>query len=422
MPKESVGALPRYLHSLGVLRGLAAVCVVFWHWQHFFYQGSTRGSYDIERLPFFAALAPLYLEGGRAVHFFFSLSGFLFTWLYAQRIASGEVSLRTFAVLRLSRLYPLHLATLLLVAAFQAIWYIRRDEFFVYRFNDAYHFALNLGLLSGLGAADGLSFNGPAWSLSVEMFLYAVFFALSALRFRAWWHQLLFVILGIGLLHAGAGPMSVGLVAFFMGSIAYLGFARATITGISTPLLTMVSAAALLAWVAVATSVHFGWLVLHTESLNRSIPGTVWSLTLELVVFPLTICAVALGEAWWGGLGKRFAMAGAISYSAYLLHFPLQLVFVALHRTFAADVGDGFFYSPWSVVVFLGLLLPLSRWVNRHVEIPAQTYLRNRLIRRGVGVDHTCEVVESFPLSVLLPLVAGDRRAQQSNVPPPHGD
>ena len=365
-----------------MLRGLAAFCVVFWHWRHFFYQGTEPGAFVADRLPLFFAFAPLYAEGGRAVHFFFSLSGFLFTWLYARRIAEGTVSLRNFAVLRLSRLYPLHLATLLLVVGLQGLWFIQFGDYFVYRFNDLYHFALNVGMISGLGMAMGLSFNGPAWSISIEVFLYAVFFALTVLRFTRWWHQLLLVTVGIGLLFAGAGPMSIGLVAYFMGSIAYLAFARVARRGISVSVLFLAAACALVSWGVVAFGVNAGWLDLHSEEVRRSLPGTIASVSLELVVFPLTLFAIALGEAWRGTLGKRFAVVGAISYSCYLLHFPLQIVFMAIHRSINIDMANAFFYSPWSLLLFFGTLLPLSLWVNRHLERPAQAYVRARLLRR----------------------------------------
>jgi peptidoglycan/LPS O-acetylase OafA/YrhL len=319
------------------------------------------------------------------VHFFFSLSGFLFTWLYARRIAEGKVTLRTFAVLRLSRLYPLHLATLLLVAGLQAAWLMQFDDYFVYRLNDWYHFALNVGMISGLGMAMGLSFNGPAWSISIEVFLYAVFFALTVLRFTRWWHQLLLVVVGIGLLHAGAGPMSIGLVAYFMGSIAYLAFARVAERGISFTVLVVAAALAAAGWATVVIGLNAGWLVLHSEELRRSFPGTLAGVSLELIVFPLTLFAIAVGEAWRGTLGKRFAVVGAISYSCYLLHFPLQIVFMAAHRSINIDTGNAFFYSPWSLLLFFGILLPLSLWVNRHLERPSQAYLRARLLRRHSG-------------------------------------
>ena len=75
-------ARPR-LYSLDALRGLAALGVVLWHWQHFFTKGMGL-PYHAETLPFFGLLFPFYRFGWLAVFLFFSLSGFVFFWLYAQ--------------------------------------------------------------------------------------------------------------------------------------------------------------------------------------------------------------------------------------------------------------------------------------------------------------------------------------------------
>lgn len=53
---------------------------------------------------------------------FFCLSGFVFFYLYARVIRDGRMNGDTFALLRFSRLYPLHVATSVLVAALQAVY------------------------------------------------------------------------------------------------------------------------------------------------------------------------------------------------------------------------------------------------------------------------------------------------------------
>lgn len=106
-------------YSLDVLRGLAALSVVFWHWQHFFFTGTNIGTFDVARFPFYEWVSVLYTKGLLAVDLFFSLSGFIFYWLYSERVSEGQVSPGNFAFLRFSRHYPLHFATLLVVAVVQ---------------------------------------------------------------------------------------------------------------------------------------------------------------------------------------------------------------------------------------------------------------------------------------------------------------
>ena len=95
--------------------------------------------------------SPLYTKGWLAVDLFFSLSGFIFYWLYARRVAEIEISATKFMQLRFSRLYPLHLATLLIVVFLQMVSMNSRGSYFVYSNNDIYHFVLNLLFASSWG-------------------------------------------------------------------------------------------------------------------------------------------------------------------------------------------------------------------------------------------------------------------------------
>ncbi len=172
-------AIPERLYLLDLLRGLAALAVVFWHWRHFFSIGTEPAALQMDRMPFFSLFSPLYKVGGLGVEMFFSLSGFIFYWLYARRVANGQISGREFFILRFSRLYPLHLATLIAVALGQVAYSRMTNTPFVYAFNDAYHLGLNLLFAFSWGMEKGYSFNGPAWSVSVEVALYGLFFLLS---------------------------------------------------------------------------------------------------------------------------------------------------------------------------------------------------------------------------------------------------
>jgi len=84
-------SIPHRFYSLDLIRGLAALSVVFWHWQHFFYDGVTPGVYNVQNQPFYALFFVLYQRGWLAVDFFFSLSGFIFFWLYVGAIAERRV-------------------------------------------------------------------------------------------------------------------------------------------------------------------------------------------------------------------------------------------------------------------------------------------------------------------------------------------
>jgi len=166
------------LYTLDALRGVAALAVVVYHWPHFFVIRYALNETFQRAQPLYSVFSVVYEHGALAVDLFFSLSGFIFFWLYARTIGEQRISARDFFVLRFSRLYPLHLCALLLVLLGQCAYATAHQYFFVYRYNDFWHFILNLFFISSIGWERGHSFNGPVWSVSVEVFLYVVFFAL----------------------------------------------------------------------------------------------------------------------------------------------------------------------------------------------------------------------------------------------------
>lgn len=86
------------------------------------------------------------------------------------RAYTGKKSVREFLLNRFSRLYPLHLLTLIAILLLELISKAQFGYFLVYIKNDLNTFILNLFLIS-----DGKSFNAPSWSVSVEIFAYIIF-------------------------------------------------------------------------------------------------------------------------------------------------------------------------------------------------------------------------------------------------------
>ena len=91
---------------------------------------------------------------------------------------------------------------------------------------------------------------------------------------------------------------------------------------------------------------------------------------------------LALWEMHRGTLGRRLAPLGHISYSSYLLHFPLQLLFSGV--TLALSVPRGFFYTPASLLLFFIVLLPLSLCSYHYFERPCQTLFRRWAFRKSI--------------------------------------
>jgi|CXWL01.1.fsa_nt_gi peptidoglycan/LPS O-acetylase OafA/YrhL len=378
---------PERVYSLDVLRGLAALSVVFWHWQHFFLSGPVPETVDRMKLPLYDWFCLFYEHGWLAIDLFFCLSGFVFYWQYSRSVAEGSITPGTFAILRLSRLYPLHVITLVLVALGQYVLMQAQGTFFVYEHNDPPHFLLNLLFASSWGLEQGYSFNGPVWSISIEVLLYALFFACC--RFFPVRLILLAAISLIGFLIQAIYhvPIGRGVGFFFLGGCVYLVYQQ--IMGSSPQQIrrTTVWAVGLLAgaWLAVFVAAMrgfdiSGFLVPFPQSLVWAIRMLLSNLP-TVLLFPLTLLALVLLEYRVGPIGRSLSFLGDISYSSYLLHFPLQLCVVILATRF--NVDHSLYYSGWAMAGFFVVLLTLSLASHRYVEMPMQRFLRTWLLHRS---------------------------------------
>ncbi|HEU0300260.1 MAG TPA: acyltransferase [Longimicrobium sp.] len=385
----AAAAIPDRFHSLDVIRGLAALAVVFWHWQHFFYQGTEPGRVASTAQPLYALFSPFYERGWLAVYFFFSLSGFIFYWLYSDTVSRRTVRFREFAVLRASRLYPLHLATLLIVAALQLLALQRTGGFWVYANNDAYHFGLNLLLVSEWGIARGRSFNAPVWSISIEVFLYILFFLYCRLVTPRAAGALALAAVGLVVreVHEVVGS---GIFSFFMGGLAFLAYRALAARRITPRLVRVLAALCVLGWVVALVELRMDFVPAPPQE------GTVTGGALQHLLhalltgllMPGTILTAAVAETVRGSLGKRVAFLGDISYSSYLLHFPLQLVW--LHAAALLGMGSAIFLRPATLILFFAVLIPLSLASYHYFERPAQRFLRSRLhAARGAAASRS---------------------------------
>jgi peptidoglycan/LPS O-acetylase OafA/YrhL len=358
---------PRRLSSLDALRGVAALAVVVWHWQHFFaIGGDFEDGWTREMQPLFWLLKPLYLQGWAAVDLFFALSGFVFFWLYGEAIRTRATGAGPFALLRISRLYPLHVATLVAVAGLQALFWRAHGQYFIYQANDAPHFAAQLLFVQNWWPQAPQSFNGPSWSVSVEVLLYCVFFAACRLGLKAGWRAGALALAGVPLLWVD-GHIARGVIGFFMGG-AMVGAWRA--------LRRQAQAAAIARWLMLAVAA--AWLglyvALYREWFESGEANKVFALLFDFGLCPLTVLALALREdvrakaAWLGFLGD-------ISYSTYLIHFPLQLTLALLAARFAWTPET--FMQGWVMLAFYAVLIGLGALSYRYFERPMRTLIRN---------------------------------------------
>lgn len=401
---------PSRFYSLDVLRGVAALSVVFWHWQSFFLPFNKQGvAFFVEQQPMFDYFYIFYENGYEAILLFFCLSGFIFFWLYSKPIANKSLSPGTFAVLRLSRLYPLHFLTLLFVSVGQFFYMKMTKTYFVYTFNDTYDFSLNLFFASAWGFEKGHSFNAPVWSVSIEILLYAVFFVFSRwinLTFKS-----VFITIFVGhLLHRFdviydlEDFIALGIRNFFIGGLIFMAYERLIKEGDTWKVSLWLPLVTSVAWLAtlVIMNPHYNF---EFDRLPPMIAHKIVSAWPSFALFPMTILSLALIETKRGAFGKRLSFLGDISYATYLLHFPLQLAIAMVMVPLA--INWKLFYSPLSMAIFFILLVIWSLVSHQYFEVPMQNFLRRKLLNRQKAASVQEPVQESHSLYLDPPRPTG---------------
>ncbi|ADG74927.1 acyltransferase 3 [Cellulomonas flavigena DSM 20109] len=358
------GASAGRLEPLDGVRGLAAAGVaLFWHYQHF--QPAVA--------PFAEKAYWLHHYGARLVDLFFVLSGVVFAYVYRDRLRDRAISLREYVVLRFSRLYPLHVITLVAVAVLQVVRLQQGQPFFVYTANDVRTFVLNVLFLQKGWVDVPYSFNAPSWSVSVEIMAYLVFFAALVAVGRRVSNVVVFALLAIvGLTLVTSPPWGPfnGLtgrviLGFFVGCLLFDLHERAARAGRSGVL----GAAAATVLLVVGA---IGVLVGH-EAFGD--PYLVY----VLVIFPaVVLVSLNVAPVRWVLSLRPFVYLGVLSYSLYMLHFPVQLAIVTTQSALGLEI-DFAARRAWLVYTLLCLVAAAASY--HLVELPLQRRIRARASR-----------------------------------------
>lgn len=353
---ERAGARRPYLSLIDGVRGIAALVVLIYHYVHFFMAGPSRqkAAGYMELFPANDVFWPVYEWGYFAVQVFWLISGFVFAHVYY----GYDSTTRSFFVNRFARLYPLHLLTLLVVAGLQALALYRLGYTPIYGNYDWPHFVAQLFM-----AADwirtGFSFNGPVWSVSVEIAVYTLFWFSRGLVARIGWTAL------------------VGMIAvFFFADREWGGDTRIF---------------------SCASYFFAGALLcrLHQSSMGRG-----WCLA---IVITLLAIGGVLGTLMWGDWGWRVCgiagIFGALflllaewqpraprwldrscewlgenTYGIYLWHFPIQLTLMLCLMPFVRmrEIAQ----EGWFLALYLGVALAVARISYIWFERPMRDRLR----------------------------------------------
>lgn len=348
------------IQSLEGLRGIAALIVALYH------------------LKIGTEYVSVLKNGYLFVDLFFVLSGFVICAAYFSKMNTLQ-DFKPFVIRRFGRLFPLLvfstllfvlLANLIVFAKKLAValgygGFLNNPDALTYLIPSAAEIATTLTLTHSLGVFDELILNTPSWSISTEFYTYLLFAAVC-LFFPARKRLPVFGVLTVfgmavtvwasvtvhGCLEKG-GCMGVTydygflrcIYSFFLGALTY-HLSR-----------TLVLPRAVLQTAGlVALALCFGLLA--------TLPAIAFVFPF---VFALLILSLASDQGTLAQVLKwhPFQILGQRSYSIYMLHMPLVLIFENI-----AKRVDGIAASGAVLIAYVGILLVLSGWSYRFIEDP----------------------------------------------------
>lgn len=328
---------PAHIESHTALRGIAAALVVWGHYAAVFGR-------DVGGMDFFIPHTHL------GVDLFFMLSGFVLAYVYRDSFAAGvsRGAWGQFMTRRLARIYPLHLATLLMVLALAK---------FAIAPGTGGVLAANLGLVHAWGFTDQFLFNSPSWSISCEFAAYLAFPVLMlVLAHRLGRAALLVVaVLAYGLLwRLGGGSLDLDAIG---RTHALLRVVAAFPVGMLLCWLHFRGGGPRQVWQAVA-------VVGGVAVLALGLPEIALMPALALLVF-----ATARDDGPLAWVLRRRALVGLgeVSYGVYLIQWPLMLLMFALRPKLGLE---GVALEAAALAIFLALLAGLSWASYRLFEQP----------------------------------------------------
>lgn len=321
------------------------------------------------------------------VVFFFILSGFVLAHAYGTAITRRTLTFRDFFVVRIARLYPLHLVTMSAVTAFWIAVSAGKSLTAAFNLPPIFNLQTECGPLEfveGLGLIHFVlggrpCFNSPSWSISVEFWgSFLVFLILRPNRWLRW----ACIVLGLtgfvvaetqgGFLHAEvqwiAGVIeknyAVGFGCFIIGWCLHENQGRFR---------------RLIGWVPPSARVAFATALFALAMWSPAHVATwKWIELPFIAAFSLAILLCARLETKSEFVAGLMERTGDLSYGIYLWHVPSMIVVTTLARTVEKLAHVDVFRTVFIDLGYYPLLLALATVGYRRIELPAKHWLRSR--------------------------------------------
>jgi peptidoglycan/LPS O-acetylase OafA/YrhL len=324
------------------------------------------------------------------------LSGFVLAHSYAYK---EGLTFSTFMKSRFFRLYPLHLCMFFVIFALELTKLLAYKNhlytFNIQPFTELHAIAEivpNLLLLqSWIPSAKSISFNSPSWSISVEFYLYALFFGsiVAGRKHRAatWLASSIVAFMLIHFKSSLVTPEALrGISCFFGGAFIYHLFVHTPTRNLGYVTGTAVEALLLLMIIAVVQT------TLPYRSLVASIlfMATVFFFAFEFGALSRILKA------------RPLQLLGRLSYSIYMTHFAILACMgfaaLALQKLSGMEltrmIGDMRYLDFGSrtinnvaVLVTVGIFIAVSSVTYRYIEVPGQQLNKRRAAEATGNAD-----------------------------------
>lgn len=363
------------IHELDALRGIAALGVVGWHYGAHF-----------NALPLKALLLPFYNGGFLLVDFFFVLSGYVIARAYWRETRQWYFAKNV--VTRLARLYPLHLLTLAVTAVLiSTIPSHSTNSLFNPDTTDLKHFLLNVVLLNQSGLQDSWSFNTPAWSISTEFIVNVAFLAFISMTTKA--RALTSIVLVVAAMAFAVSQRTIISGDYLLGFLD-INLARCAVgfgagVAIYFCLDRLDGTKALVGRPALASILGgISLLSLVVLMISAGRHPAIWYYLASIIVAAGCVLFIPFSPFLRKMFGRKSLIyLGDISYSTYLIHYPIQLAFYSISLRMDVD-----FASPITLALYGAAVVGISAITHRCVEVPAQRHLLAIATRKELVTAH----------------------------------
>jgi peptidoglycan/LPS O-acetylase OafA/YrhL len=343
----------------------AALLVMIWHFLRYAPVEPETASAMLYRL------LPL-------MEMFLMISGFLIMMRYADTLLTEHGAWKRFIIRRITRLYPLYLATLLffILVGLGAHFGLGASHW-----PGRYDFATlpqNFLLMQAWGLTDNLTFNYVSWTLSAEWFCYLAFPLIVVVSTRWGMAGLALATGGVVVLlelaiARGIIPFQSWLLADTWG--AYRAFADFCI-GAFVALAVRASAG-----IPVRPGHAWFTMALAVVAMQTSQNGYFVLLLLAVSIYLAALAETANPEAasWL----KPLAPFGRVSFGIYLIHPVIESVFFSIVWKLVPFVHTLNFYVYWLIPMAVTIAVALAS--DRYFEGPTAAWL-NRFLDPGKTV------------------------------------